>query len=270
MDYVRLGQLEISRFIVGCNPFSGFSHQSMETDREMMSYYTTERIKATLRDAERLGVTTHLGRADHHMIRVFLELQDEGFPMKWVAQTCTEFGMPLAGVRKARYTNADAIYIHGGQMDHLIAQRKYSEIHDAINCIHDAGLPAGVAGHTPAVHEWAEAHLDLDFYMCSYYNPANRAECPSHDPNLNERYLDEDRERMVRFIAHSSRPVIHYKIMAAGRNEPRAAFAYAAQHMRPQDAVCVGVYTKINPTMIAEDIDLLYAHLRATQAPKGG
>ena len=44
--------------------------------------------------------------------------------------------------------------------------------------------------------------------------------------------------------------------MAAGRNEPADAFAYAAKIMRAVDAVCVGVYTKINPDMIKEDIRL--------------
>ena len=266
LDYIDLGSLKASRFILGCNPFSGFSHQGPEMDREMMRYYTTERIKDTLQYAVNIGITTHLGRADHHMIRVFLEFEERGLSTNWLAQTCTEFGTPLAGVRKALGAGANAVYIHGGHMDHLVAQGKYTEIRDAINCIHDAGLPAGIAGHTPAVHEWAEEHLEVEFYMCSYYNPSNRADRPEHDPNMDELYLDEDRERMVAFIATASRPVIHYKIMAAGRNEPHAAFAFTAQHMRPQDAVCVGVYTRIDPNMIAEDVNLLYENLKARAA----
>ena len=62
MEFVHLGNLRVSRFILGSNPFSGFSHQSPEMDRRMMRYYTTQRIKETLREAERLGMTNQVNR----------------------------------------------------------------------------------------------------------------------------------------------------------------------------------------------------------------
>ena len=49
---VQLGSLTASRFILGGNPSSGFSHQGVERDREMRRYYTAERIKATWKEAE--------------------------------------------------------------------------------------------------------------------------------------------------------------------------------------------------------------------------
>lgn len=48
-----------------------------------------------------------------------------------------------------------------------------------------------------------------------------------------------------------------YKVLAAGRNDPKEAFAFVAQHLRPQDAVCVGICTKDNPKMLEEDLQLL-------------
>ncbi len=73
--------------------------------------------------------------------------------------------------------------------------------------------------------------------------------------------MAEDRRIMTELIQTLSRPVIHYKIMAAGRNDPREAFEFVARHLRPQDAVCVGVYTKDAPCMIEEDIRLLESSL---------
>ena len=64
MDFVRIGDIRVSRFILGSNPFSGFSHQSPEMDLKMMRFYTTRRIKDTLREAERLGINTLIGRTD--------------------------------------------------------------------------------------------------------------------------------------------------------------------------------------------------------------
>ena len=44
---VQLGGLTASRFILGSNPFSGFSHQGPARDAEMMHYYTLDRLKAS-------------------------------------------------------------------------------------------------------------------------------------------------------------------------------------------------------------------------------
>ena len=43
---VRLGGHEVSRLIIGGNPFSGNSHFSAEWDNDMLDYFTTENIKA--------------------------------------------------------------------------------------------------------------------------------------------------------------------------------------------------------------------------------
>ena len=44
--------------------------------------------------------------------------------------------------------------------------------------------------------------------------------------------------------------------MAAGRNEPREAFKYAYENIKPVDAVVIGVYTKHQPDQVQEDADL--------------
>ncbi len=58
MQYVNIKDVPVSRFILGSNPFSGFSHQGVERDRAMVRHYTTARIKEVLREAERLGLHT--------------------------------------------------------------------------------------------------------------------------------------------------------------------------------------------------------------------
>ena len=123
-------------------------------------------------------------------------------------------------------------------------------------------MAAGIAGHNPRVFEWAEEHLDVDFYMCSYYDASPRGERAEHVAGMEEKFESEDRDVMVRLIKGLSKPVIHYKVLAAGRNDPQDAFAFVAQHMRPQDAVCVGVYTKDNPNMLEADLRLLEDSLR--------
>jgi hypothetical protein len=117
-------------------------------------------------------------------------------------------------------------------------------------------LLAGIAAHSPKVIAWAEDHLDVDYYLCSYYNPIPRDEHPEHIAGLEERYLDEDRARMLSLIPGLSRPVIHYKILAAGRNDPAQAFQVAASAMRSNDMVCIGIYDQDNPEMLRQDVAL--------------
>ena len=259
---VRIGQLDVSRMIIGGNPFSGFSHQGPEKDLEMTRYYTTACIKDTLRRAEVLGINMFLGRADRHITRMLWEYWDEGGTIQWFAQTCPEYVSINRSIAEAIGGGAAACYVHGGQMDFFLAQDRLDEIPTAIAQIRDAGLPAGIAGYNPKVFAWAEEHLDVDFYMCAYYNPSHRDEHAELVHGVKECYVPEDREAMVQMIQHLSKPVIHYKVLAAGRNDPQDAFAFVAQHMRPQDAVCVGVYTKDDPNMLEEDLRLLEDSLR--------
>ena len=256
MEYIQIGRLRLSRFILGGNPFSGFSHQSAALDEQMKRYYTYQQIKQTLSQAEKLGIDTVISRADNHIIRLLFEYWNEGGKMQWFAQTCPEFGPSKLSIKRAVENGAKACHIHGGVTDHLLAHGRLKEILPAINMIRQGGMLAGLAGHRPEVFEWAEKNADVDYYMCSYYDPTPREDTPEHISGDAELFDEKDRAAMASAIKKLSKPVIHYKIMAAGRNEPASAFAYAAKHMRDRDAVCVGVYTENKPDMLKENVRL--------------
>jgi len=265
MDFVSLGNLTFSRFILGSNPFCGFSHQSPETDQVMRRFFTTARIKELLYQAEGLGVNTLIARTDHHVMRFLLEYWDEGGSIQWFAQTCPEVGDHPTCVSRAVSGGAKACHLHGGVMDYLYAQGRLDEIPPVIKSIRDHGLLAGIAAHNPKVIEWAESYLDVDYYMCSYYNSAHRDERAEHVSGMEEWFVEEDRQVMTRLIKKLSRPAIHYKVLAAGRNDPAEAFAVVAKTMRSMDMVCVGVFHRGLPQMLQQDIDLLYAALAQNQ-----
>jgi hypothetical protein len=264
MEFVKIGDVKVSRFILGSNPFSGFSHQGPEMDLKMMSYYTADNIKKALREAEKLQINTLIGRTDHHVMRFLLEYWDEGGSLQWFAQTCPFVGPQEFCVERAIKGNARACHIHGGVMDHLFAQGKAEEIIPVVKMIRDAGLLAGVAAHNPKVIRWAEKNLDADYYLCSYYNPEPRNEKAGHDPSAEELYLDEDRISMTKLIPDLSKPVVHYKVMAAGRNDPDEAFSFAVGCMRPGDAVCLGIYNEDYPGMLTENVHLFLEKLKIT------
>ena len=257
MDTVQIGSYSVSRFILGTNPISGFSHQSVEMDQRMVGWFTIDRVKALLREAESLGINTVIARTDMNVMRFMKEYWDEGGTIRWFAQTCPPEGPPEVCIQRAIDGGAKACHLHGGWMDHQLLNGQMDEVPRFIDMIRSAGLLAGVAGHDPRVIEWAEKNLDVDYYMCSYYNSMHRKEQPEHVHGAPEWFWPEDRKIMTDLIQTLSKPAIHYKILAAGRNDPAEAFAFAAKSMRPGDAVCVGVYTEHDPDMLRADVGLL-------------
>jgi hypothetical protein len=197
-----------------------------------------------------------IGRSDRHITRMLYEYHTEGGTLQWVAQTCPEMASISRSIDDALGEGAKACYIHGGVMDNLLARGELKEIPGLIQKIRDAGLPAGIAGHNPKVFEWAEDHLDVDFYMCSYYNSASRDQEAEMRTGRPEWFVDGDRDIMVKLIQKLKHPAIHYKILAAGRKSPREAFEFAARHLRPGDAVCIGIYPEHKPEMLVEDAAL--------------
>ena len=256
MENVKLGRLNVSRFILGSNPFSGFSHQGEARDKEMMRFYNSTRIKETLRQAESLGINAVIGRADKHVIRILMEYWDEGGKIQWLAQTCPGVGPTDTVLWEAIEGGCSACHVHGGTMDYLVAQGQTDEAKRAVEALREKGLPAGVAGHQTKVFQWAEKNLPVDYYMTSYYNPSNRELRPEHIHGAEETYLEEDRAAMIKMIATLSKPAIHYKVLAAGRNNPDEAFRVVAGAMRPQDMVCVGVSLGDDPAQLEKDVKL--------------
>ncbi len=256
LPIVNIGKLPVTRLVIGGNPFSGFSHQSRERSAEMVAWYTDERIVETLFKAEAAGLSACVCRGDEHITRILKRYWAGGGRMRWIAQTDSHAETAVAGARYCLAHGASACFLHGGIVDNYIAHERYDEIIAFAQEVQSAGIPAGIAGHIPADFLWAERNLALDFYMVSYYNPSPRQDVPHHDPEVAEQYLPEDRDERVATIRQLTRPVIHYKVLAAGRNDPAQALAYAAQHMRSNDLVCLGIYTGDNLNMLAEDVAL--------------
>jgi hypothetical protein len=264
MDTTTIGDLRLSRLLLGSNPFSGFSHQGVERDERMVHHYTVARIKEALFEAERLGITGLVARTDFHVLRMLLEYRDEGGRLQWLAQTCPEVGDSAACVRRAARGGAVACHVHGGVMDHLVAQGRAGEVADAIAVIRSLGMKAGIAGHVPAVFEWAEGHLDVDYYMCCYYNPTPRGR-PEH---VTARSRSTEEDRLAR--PTSSRPSRRSSLQILAAGETEKAFAWCATRMRPQDLACVGVFTGDDPRMLETDVRLFEKHSRARREATAG
>ena len=70
-------------------------------------------------------------------------------------------------------------------------------------------------------------------------------------------YLDADRDAAIAAIQAVHLPVILIKVLAAGRSEPLPAFRFALEHIKPIDAMAVGMYTKDQPDQICDNATLI-------------
>lgn len=243
----KIGDVQITRLIIGGNPFSAYSHISPEMNKEMLDYYTADRIKQTLREAEQAGITTFVGRADNHVMRLLNEYWNEGGTISWIAQTAPERASVPANVNQLCGIGAKACFLHGGMIDTMHRGGRLAEARDWIQHIKDKGIPAGMASHDPEILLAAEEmQLGAEFYMTCFYNVYLHGEV----------YRSEDRDAMTAAVRKVDKVCLAYKILAAGRNDPEEAFAYAYANIKPTDAVVVGIYTKHQPTQVADDVAL--------------
>ncbi|MGD8237448.1 MAG: hypothetical protein PVH68_02755 [Armatimonadota bacterium] len=263
---IRIGDHDITRLVIGGNPFSGGSHYSPELDRAFIDYYSNENMKRALFECERCGLNTMQSRGDRHIMRMINEYRNEGGTMQWIAQTASELREQPANVRQIAAAGAIGAYHHGTRTDQLWFDGRIDEVQDLLKVMREQGLLVGVGTHLFEVIEYADEHeWDLDFYLACFYRLSDRRrELPlvagrRHD----EHFEDADRERMVRTIQQTRKPCFGFKILAAGRNcgspeQVREAFQYAFASIKPTDAVIVGMYqehinqVEMNARLVAE------------------
>jgi len=114
-------------------------------------------------------------------------------------------------------------------------------------------LPAGMASHRPDVHLAAEERgLPTDFYHQCFFQPEN--------------YSKECRQKAIATIRKLKKPVVGYKVLAAGRIPAKGGFSFAFKHLRRKDGICVGVFPKDDPDQVAENTALTRKLTRKTVA----
>ncbi len=243
---ISIASHRVTRLIIGGNPYSGISHHSAAKSQEMEDYYTTRQICADLQQAEQSGINTLLARADRHIMRTLNEYRNTGGTIQWIAQTPkdTEYAELKEYLEIIARYKPIAIYHHGGTTDKLYAQDRLSSLRDNLARIRDFGCAAGIGTHDPEIlkHCYAE-NYDVDFYVCALYNHTRHREL----------YLPNDRAQALDAIRSIPLPVIGIKVLAAGRNEPSAAFQFALESLKPSDAMAVGMYTKFQPDQIRDN-----------------
>lgn len=247
---MRFGPAQISRLIVGCNPFYGFAHYNAILAGVMRDYYTPERVCDVLHQCNRFGINAHnyvdLGRAPQDLDRFIAE----GGQMHLIIQALPGDPAPLHAARKPL-----AMYYHGERTDRAFQDGQMATVREWCKQARGLGCLVGVGTHKPEVIALVEEQgWDVDFYAGCVYNRTRTAdewkkvlggeslEMPG------EIYLQSDPPRMYRVMRQTPKPCFAFKIMAAGRiadSGADAAFSQAFASIKPIDGIFVGMFPRI-------------------------
>jgi hypothetical protein len=239
--------LDVTRLIIGANPFVGYSHQNPERDRVMQEYYTPERIKETWARAEAAGINTMItNNTNPRIMQAVKEYLQDGGRLQWIAQVYNKTDM-LNDIQESIDIGCKAIYFHGALGDEAFRTKNVESLRAWCDFTRSRGVPVGVAGHAPEVHRWLNSFSIVDFHTVCFFN------CGSLHDGQGDKFRLSDVAPAVEAIRAIRKPCIAYKIMGAGRIDARIAFEYAFSAIKPTDVVNVGMYRGDKDDMVEEN-----------------
>ncbi len=140
-----------------------------------------------------------------------------------------------------------ALYFHGALIDSAFADGDDGTVFRWCEHARAKGVPVGVAAHSPKAHIWVDGLDTVDFHAVCFFN------CGSLHDGKGGKFKLGDLGPAMDCIRSISKPCIGYKIMGAGRIDPRMAFEYAYDSIKQTDAVNVGMYRGDNDNLIEEN-----------------
>ena len=265
---MKFGNTEISRLVLGTNPFYGYSHYSRNLDHAMRQWYTPEKICEIMRRCTTYGINTfnyvNLGRAPQDLQKFY----DEGGKMNLV---CQIIGDPASTWKQFKPL---AMYNQGEEVDKAYLNGEMDSVHEWLKKARDLGTIIGVGTHKPEVIAYVEEKgWDVDFYAGCVYHRTRTMEDWKQVLNgevqemPQETYLRSDPARMYKVMRQTKRPCFAFKVLAAGRISGKSveqAFRTAFQSIKPTDGVFVGMWP-YEKDEIQENVELM-ARILGTKA----
>lgn len=230
----QIGDVKISRMILGGNLLTGFVHSRdlIYVGELAQRYNTKQKVYETLLLAEECGMNTFLAYPG-----VLTMLQDY---YKWtggeIQYICDSRSVDQ--VHQAIDGGAVACYPNGEWTDEHVRTENYDAIIEVLEAIRKEGRPAGLGAHRIITcQKLVEKGILPDFWMKTYHHSDywSGQHAQEHD-NVFCRNPEATRE----FMAGRPEPWIAFKVCAAGAIAPNVGIRYAFEG--GADFVCVGMY----------------------------
>jgi len=254
----KVGDLEISRLLLGGNLLTHFTHS-----RDLRyvyalakNYNTPEKILETLAVAEEHGINTLVVHYVPETIAVLKKHRERGGKMQWI--TCTCHALVAGGLKKfaeevERLVDAgtDALYISGVEADNVcgftndiagvdsakrVKEPNLDLLAQALDVAKAHGLPTGLGAHRLGpIQDCEKAGMDIDFYLKTFHHHNYPTANLHHDSSF-----CPEPEEVAAFMQTVKKPFFAFKVMAAGAIPPDDAFRYVFTH--GADFVLAGMF----------------------------
>jgi len=262
---VKFGPSEITRLIIGSNPFYGYSHFNRILDAHMREYYTQDKKLEVLKSAERNGVGTWQLHYNDQPLADYLRYREEGGKMNIVL--LADFALmtnPTILPDVVAKMKPLGVAHHGNRTDERFRAGEKGKVKEFCKMVRDTGVMVGVSAHNPAVFDVIESEgWDVDYYQTCLYRvsrTADEARSEFGEATVGETYMERDPERMCRMIRATRKPCLAFKVFGAGRSIDSAesrekAVRFALSNIKPTDAIIVGFYPRYTD-QVKENADL--------------
>ena len=168
---MKIGNIEVTRLIVGSNPFTGKSHLNSETDADMKEYFTEKRAFEMLDRCVNAGINAVQSRGNMPTMGLISRYRKSGGALMWLAQTGKNLTTYDEELDELMRYEPSAVCIHGELADDLYLTGNIDKLGSLLDKIRRKNIPCGICAHFPEVLQYAEeSGLKPDYYMASLFN----------------------------------------------------------------------------------------------------
>lgn len=252
----KIGNLSVSRMIIGTNWFLGYSHTSQAKDK-LIYKQTPKTIADILVVYLKHGIDTLLGTFDSAKLMKAIKIAQDRSGKKIIVIATP--GLRIENTPEAYSANARMLdkelrqgaricMPHEGSTDAMLDKttRRIRGAERLLAMIRERGMLPGFSTHMPETPIYAdETGLDVETYI-QIYNAAGFL-------------MQVEVDWVNRIIQKSKKPVLTIKPMASGRLLPLVGLAFSWSTIRDKDMVAVGTMT---PDEAKEVIDISWSILK--------
>jgi uncharacterized membrane protein YphA (DoxX/SURF4 family) len=252
----KMGDLTISRMIMGCNLIGGWSHARdlIYSDTLFRAYNNERKIIETFYLAEQAGINTVFMVTQYY--QTFNKYKNiYNSKMQSICQAMLPDKDFFSDINQAIASKPDAIYIQGGEGDRYANAGKFDMLKKAIDYIKQHGFQAGVGAHSLETIKSCEREgINADFYVKTFHHDKywsahpieNRVEysvigpgSPDHN-RFHENMWDLFPLNTIEYMNSVNKPWFAFKVLAAGAIQPKDGFRYAFEN--GADHIVVGMF----------------------------
>jgi hypothetical protein len=262
---IKLGKHDVTRLVVGSNPFNGYCYALPSLAAHMKEWSTPENVAKVLRSSQDNGINTWQFSYHDRAMADLKRYQGEGGTIQWFLLGGGPMKDNLDLIPQVARLGPIGIVHHGGVTDARFRAGEMPKVREFLKRVRDSGVMVGLSTHLPQVVELVEEqNWDVDFYMTCFYQ-FSRTEDEIRkmlgELPLGYVFLEKDPERMCRLIRQTRKTCFAFKILAAGRmadspEKLEKAFRFAFDNIKPTDAVIVGMYPRFKDE-VKENADLV-------------